>query len=697
MALPSSGPLSINDIAGEFGGSTPHAMSEYYAGGGLVPAGTSGTYGAVPSSGTISIQNFYGTSNFVPIYIEEVFSTWLYTGAGGTQTITNGINLTGSGGLVWVKSRSLSSDNPFADTARGGGNIIYSNSTAAQSGPGVNDITGFTSTGFTIGNNANVNQNGQTYVSWTFRKQPKFFDVVTYTGDGTGTRAISHALTSTPGLIIVKRTDTTGTWKTFWTNGGAVLNFNSSAATPGAAGNGYVGGANATTFTVYESSDTSSVTDVNASGGTYVAYIFGNNSGGFGPTGVDNVITCGLFSDDGSGTNLDVTLGYEPQLVLVKSVVNAGNWQLADSMRGFVASPATTTSALRPNLTNAESTVNIVWGPTSTGFQWQQNSGAGIHVYMAIRRGPMKTPTTGTSVFSPNNTVFSSSPRGTVITTGFPVDMQLYYDTINASYRVAVDKLRGANSTTGGGVILVPPSTAAETSLSAAQAWDNTSFQIPNAGSNTSTIYWSFRRAPGFFDVVCYTGTGSATSFTHNLGSAPQLMIVKGRSFASSWHTYDATNGATNYMRFNNDPSTALSTIWNNTAPTSTQFTVGTSVGTNSSGQTYVAYLFATVAGVSKVGSYTGTGALQTVNCGFTGGARFVLIKRTDAGGDWWVYDSARGISSGNDPYLFLNDTAAQVSGTNYVDTTSVGFQVTAAAPAALNANGGTFIFLAIA
>ena len=174
MPLPSSGPLSINDIAGEFGGSTPHAMSEYYAGGGLVPAGTSGTYGAVPSSGTISIQNFYGTSNYIPVYIEEIFSTWLYTGAGGTQTITNGINLTGSGGLVWVKSRSLSSDNPFADTARGGGNIIYSNSTAAQSGPGINDITGFTSTGFTIGNNANVNQNGQTYVSWTFRKQPKF-------------------------------------------------------------------------------------------------------------------------------------------------------------------------------------------------------------------------------------------------------------------------------------------------------------------------------------------------------------------------------------------------------------------------------------------------------------------------------------------------------------------------------------------
>jgi hypothetical protein len=126
-------------------------------------------------------------------------------------------------------------------------------------------------------------------------------------------------------------------------------------------------------------------------------------------------------------------------------------------------------------------------------------------------------------------------------------------------------------------------------------------------------------------------------------------------------------------------------------------FTVSTADGVNSSSYTFVAYLFATVAGVSKVGSYTGTGALQTVNCGFTGGTRFVLIKRTDSAGDWWLYDSARGISSSDDPYLILNSSASETTGTNYVDTTSVGFQVTAAAPAGLNANGGTYIFLAIA
>ena len=82
MTIPASGPLAMTEIQTEFGGTNPIGLNEYYAGGGLVPAGTTGTYGAVPSSGTLSIQNFYGTSNYIPVYVEELFSTWLYTGTG---------------------------------------------------------------------------------------------------------------------------------------------------------------------------------------------------------------------------------------------------------------------------------------------------------------------------------------------------------------------------------------------------------------------------------------------------------------------------------------------------------------------------------------------------------------------------------------------------------------------------------------
>jgi hypothetical protein len=127
--------------------------------------------------------------------------------------------------------------------------------------------------------------------------------------------------------------------------------------------------------------------------------------------------------------------------------------------------------------------------------------------------------------------------------------------------------------------------------------------------------------------------------------------------------------------------------MWNDTAPTSTVFTVGTS--NSASSQTYVIYLFTTCAGVSKVGSYTGTGTTQTINCGFTAGSRFVMIKRTDSTGDWYYWDSARGIVSGNDPYLLLNSTAAEVTSTDYVDTDSAGFEISSTAPAAINASGG--------
>ena len=131
---------------------------------------------------------------------------------------------------------------------------------------------------------------------------------------------------------------------------------------------------------------------------------------------------------------------------------------------------------------------------------------------------------------------------------------------------------------------------------------------------------------------------------------------------------------------------------------TSTTFSFATNNGVvNSSGNTYVAYLFATCAGVSKVGSYTGTGTTLQIDCGFTTGARFVLIKRTDSTGAWYVWDSARGIVAGNDPYLLLNSTAAEVTGTDYIDTSNAGFEISSTAPAAINASAGTFIFLAIA
>jgi hypothetical protein len=130
--------------------------------------------------------------------------------------------------------------------------------------------------------------------------------------------------------------------------------------------------------------------------------------------------------------------------------------------------------------------------------------------------------------------------------------------------------------------------------------------------------------------------------------------------------------------------------------PTSTQFTVAAGAGLNDAGVTAVWYGFATLAGISKVGGYTGTGTLTTINCGFPSGARFLMIKRTDSTSDWFVWDTARGMVSGNNRKLTMNTVNAEVNA-NSVYTVATGFQLLASPTYDINTNGGKYIFLAIA
>ena len=151
------------------------------------------------------------------VYIEDVFSTYLYTGTGATQTITNNIDLSGKGGLVWIKGRGQVSgnnvDNVLFDSARGVSKVLYSNLTDAEINTSWS--TAFNNNGFSFNTASGyVNSSSMTvgYVSWTFREQAKFFDVVTYSGNGVNGRQISHNLGSTPGTIIVKALNAADNW-----------------------------------------------------------------------------------------------------------------------------------------------------------------------------------------------------------------------------------------------------------------------------------------------------------------------------------------------------------------------------------------------------------------------------------------------------------------------------------------------------
>jgi hypothetical protein len=176
------------------------------------------------------------------------------------------------------------------------------------------------------------------------------------------------------------------------------------------------------------------------------------------------------------------------------------------------------------------------------------------------------------------------------------------------------------------------------------------------------------------------------------------MIWVKSRSFVKDWAVYHTglnggTNPEQNAIRLNLDSGEfGGSDYWQDTAPTSSVVSLGNNDRVNKSTETYIAYLFASLDGISKVGSFTISGSDIDVDCGFSNGARFVIIKRTDgAGGDWLIWDSVRGIVSGNDPYLALNSTAAEVTNTDYIDPLSSGFTLTS------NLTAGTYIYYAIA
>jgi len=627
----------------------------------------------------------YASSSAPVTYIEDVFSTYLYTGNGSTQTITNGIDLSGKGGLVWIKNRAATdgagntANHILMDTVLNG-RLRSNTSGALSAGKNITDLSnGFTVTG------SELNYSADNYASWTFREQPKFFDVVTYTGDGADSRTIAHSLGSEPGFVIIKRTDSTSNWVAcnFQYSGNWIFNLNSTSAR---IDSGSTWLTSSTNVTIWSYAFMDSANRMNLSGASYVAYFFAHNAGGFGLTGTDNVISCG--STNGS----KVTLGYEPQWILYRSSNFTDDWQIVDNMRGLPVGAVA--QVLKPNTSGAETTTSNSITLAADGFTLGAISGTAI--YIAIRRGPMKVPTDATKVFTP---IYSAAAANTVLTTSFPVDLQIPAYTGGTIGRFVVDRLRGVVTTAVDAATspwMKTNSTDAETTgFNITRAWDNTGYQIPQYLGGATTVYFNFRRAPGFFDEVCYTGTGVARTVTHNLAAVPEMMIVRSRDNVTNWNVY--TSGAAPDKRLFLETTSALNTsatVWNNTVPTSSVFSVGGSA--NVSTWTFVAYLFATVAGVSKVGSYTGTGTTQTINCGFTAGSRFVLIKRTDSTGDWYVWDSARGIVAGNDPHLSLNTTAAEVTTDDSVDTDSTGFVVNQVAATNVNVTSASYIFLAV-
>lgn len=272
--------------------------------------------------------NLSGTANGFT-YVDDVFGTYLYTGNGSSQTINNGIDLAGYGGMVWVKNRSNAQNN-VVWTRAVGGQLSFGDQYLSPNLSSVVTSSAFNmlSTGFQItAGFAYSNASSDQYVSWAFRKATKFFDCGTFTADGTANQRVAHSLGVAPGLILIKATNTVENWCVYHSSQGrgkyGVLNTTAAFAS---------------VANIWGTSDPTA-TDFGVSSGitttpyaSYVWYAFAHD------TSVDGIIQCGSYTGNSAG--ISVNLGWEPQFVLIKNVTVANDWILADTFRGMTVNSA---------------------------------------------------------------------------------------------------------------------------------------------------------------------------------------------------------------------------------------------------------------------------------------------------------------------------------------------------------------------
>jgi len=611
-------------------------------------------------------------------YVDDVFSTYTYTGIGSNLSISTNINTLNNNSLLWFVNRGDGTSYVIDNITNTPGNVTKYLKTSAldQQTVAASNILDFTNTGFDLKSTLANSLFGE-YVAWTFRKKTDFFDIVTYTGNGTS-QAIPHNLNSVPGFIIVKALNANSDWVVYHSSLGSsqrlFLNQTDKPSTNLTTWNG----TNPTSSNFYVGSFGS----VNTSGVNYIAYVFGNNSNS------DGIIKCGSYT--GSTT---ISLGWEPQWLLIKNTTGIGkDWYVIDSMRGLLQVVDSTATTLSPNNQTNETPKTACYitpdGFVSTGADFATDT----YIYVAIRKSN-KPPVSANDVYMPLTYTGASAPNRQII--------NFTPDTVITSVR----NVSGFSSNIDDRFNLGYRKTSSDgsDSLTSVIEFDRSNRIVFSATSSTSNssgnshVMQAFKRSVGFFDTVRYSGTGIAKYVPHTLAAKPQLIIVKG-SNTTQWVVYTEPTTATKVFKLVTGAAAVTSSgYWDNTEPTATNFRVGTDAQTNKSGTEFFAYLFASVPGISKVFSYTGNGTSQTIDCGFTTGARFILIKRADASGDWYFWDSARGIVSGTDPHISLNTTAVEVTTADSIDPDTTGFIVNQVAATNINVSAGIYIGLAIA
>ena len=690
-SLPSG--LSLNASTGAITGTAPD-----------VSANTTSNFSitATDNENQSTVRAYSITVNNVNV--ADHFNIVLYTGDGNSGKAVTGVGFKPD--FVWLKERNKVENHNLYDSSRGAQKFLASNSTNAEA-TGTQRLQSFDNDGFTLGSDNECNDSGVPYVAWCWKanggttstnndgsitstiqaNDTLGFSIVQFTGSGSNA-TVGHGLSSAPDYIIMtNRTRQGYGWYVYNSASGPtknmVLNTADAESTNASAWNNTA--TTATTFSL------GTETGTNSNNYPYIAYCFTNKSG---------FSKAGSYTGNGSDNGPVVTLGFSPAFLMIKTT-GTDSWFMVDNKRE--------TLNLRGDRLFANSTVAEASEPGAqvefftTGFkirgsgagQGQVNSNGTTYIYLAFAASlPSTTPTLADSF---NTKLYTGTGASQNITgLNFAPDFIWIKDRDATNWHNLQDTLRGATKH-----VYSNASNAEDTTSDGLTAFNSDGFTIGGGGgfgnNGNDFVSWNWKAGGG---VPTYNTTGSINSMVsansnagfsitkwigngtqgatvgHSLSAAPELIIMKDLSATNHWVVGNSQSGWTKAMHLDLDNADNASNLyWNDTAPTSTVFSLGHhSTAYNVSGNKYIAYCFHSVSGYSKIGSYTGTGSSGNAqSIGFQ--PDFVMIKSTAQYG-WNIYDSKRPTGSITGRYMLIanaNDTEYTTSAV-HIDLTSTGF-----------------------
>ena len=743
----------INDVEKIWIGETiseDSAMDGYLAelnfidGQALTPAdfGETGTYGEWKP---IEYEGTYGTNGFyLPFkndYTVEGFSTVTYKGNG---TYGNYIGGTGfNPDIIWIKPRSLADHHQFYDSVRGFQHQFKTNSANAEDV--TSKVLSATDGTYLTTTDQNLNSSSHTYVGWHWdmgANTPTGFGCVAYKGANVVNQVVT-GFNFSPDLLWIKSRTNGDSNHLFDKLRGAGRRIRSDSDSAEDNGNdsmrdflpdGFKLGVTGTGITVNASNYVAwgwdmGGTSVSNTDGTLTSTVMAN------PTYGQSIVKYTGVAGVSNATKVGHGLNSAPEMIILKVLGEAEYWPVwhkdMHSDGGFdrkmyLNDTGGVSGTDQRRVTSVSSTTFGLAEGASTGGYSEANQIGEEHIAYCFHS------VSGYSKFG-TYTGDATTNHSKSVTLGFRPAFLMVKKTSGTGNWVMVDNVRNPMSNDVDKYVKADTNDAEATQSGELFKFTSTGFTIgANLGdvnANGATyIYMAFAggmdsisdyNTTGSSDsrvkanttygqsIVTYTGQSGAQTIGHGLSSAPEMIIAKNRSSAQEWLVYhhSITDAKDKYLRLDTTGAVADNTFWNDTAPTSSVFSVGDSQPINSGhGNNYVAYCFHSVTGYSKFGTYNGDGThngSNAVNCGFE--PAFVMIKCTNDAEAWWIFDNVRNpLNGGEDPKrIAANESNAEVTGgstgSDWVEFTSTGFKMTGQGGGTNGGSGQVYVYMAFA